>query len=65
MAITSLTRTVTFDTTKLKDIPSLSAQALKEFYARIYPEILTATTTESVTEKGIELKFATACLVKG
>ena len=65
MTVKSITRNVMFDTTKLKDIPGLSVQALKEFYARLYPEILTATVKETVSKDGIDVRFETACLTKG
>lgn len=65
MTIATMPRTVYFDTTKLKDIPKMSVQALKEFYARIYPEILTANVSEEVTPTGIKVKFETVALHKG
>lgn len=65
MTVATLKRTITFDKRTLADVPGHSADQLRLFYARIYPELNTATVEEVTTAKGIEITFTTGYKSKG
>lgn len=60
-----ITRTIDFEGKRLKDVPGMSSQELKTFYARIYPELSTATVEEEIAPTGMTVTFTTGYKSKG
>lgn len=65
MAVGQLKRVIKFDNRKLTDVAGYSADQLRQFYTRVYPELSTATVQETVTADGIEVVFTTGYKSKG
>jgi PRTRC genetic system protein C len=65
MAVQSIKRVIKFEDRKLQDVPGMSKEQLQAFYARIYPELATATVEEKVTTGGVEITFTTGYKSKG
>jgi PRTRC genetic system protein C len=65
MSITTVTRKIVFEGKALKDIPGLSAQQLRTFYAQAYPELSTASVNEEVTTAGITITFEPSYKAQG
>lgn len=65
MATVQLKRKIVFEGKTLKDVPGMSAEELKTFYARIYAELSTATVEENITPTEITITFTTGYKSKG
>lgn len=62
---TAIKRVIKFDGKTLADIPGMSSQQLKTHYARIYPELTTATVEEEVAAGSCSVVFTTGAKTKG
>lgn len=62
---TAIKRTIKFDGRALADIPGMSSQQLKTHYARIYPELTTATVEEEIGNGTVCITFTTGAKTKG
>lgn len=58
-------RTIKFDERTLADVPGYSAEEIRDFYARVYPELRTATIEENITAGGVEIILTTGYKSKG
>ena len=65
MATQKLKRTIKFDGRSLADINGMSGEQLRTHYARIYPELSTATVQEDVSAAGVTITFTTGFKAKG
>lgn len=58
-------RTIKFDERTLADVPGYGSEEIRDFYARVYPELRTATIEENITAGGVEIILTTGYKSKG
>lgn len=65
MATSTIKRVVKFDGKTLQDLKGMSGNEMRQHYARIYPELSTATVEEETTATEVIITFTTGFKSKG